>query len=202
MAFSLSQIMYQKCRSLPLLFLFRMIVFFSSPPVFPFCVCLFTWPVLVKYNCWGICAWLQRASSALPSSHKAPVPMCLTAAREKGGEEVKMERSRKSQRWRWLVRFCIAYASQSNKSYIHNFMAQFSTWSHKVNMCYYKMSNKVLLNNYTLSDGQTFRMGGWHGRYFTCRGLPMALRGSWAALCPSIVFSALGSISTELVNRS
>lgn len=30
----------------------------------------------------------------------------------------------------------------------------------------------------------------------------MALRGSWAALCPSSVFSALGSISTELVNRS
>lgn len=38
-------------------------------------------------------------------------------------------------------------------------MAQFSTWSHKVNMWYYKMSYKVLLNNYTLSDGHTFRMG-------------------------------------------
>lgn len=30
----------------------------------------------------------------------------------------------------------------------------------------------------------------------------MGLRGNWAVLCPSSVFSALGSISTELVSRS
>lgn len=122
LALSLSQIMYQKCWSVPLLLLFRMIVFFHSPSFFPFyfCLCLILSVSLHDQCSWRIIAEVfvrgfrgHRLLFRLPTKHLFP---CAQLLRERKGEEVKMERSRKSQRWRPLVRFCIAYASVSNKS--------------------------------------------------------------------------------------
>lgn len=125
MAFSLSQIMYHKCRSVPLLLLFRMIVFFHSPSIFfPFyiCLCLILSVSLHDQCSWRIIAEVfvrgfrgHRLLFCLPTKHLFPCAHLLRE-RERGREEVKMERSRKSQRWRWLVRFCIAYTSVPYKS--------------------------------------------------------------------------------------